>query len=228
MTDVSESVIAERKFYSGKINEKDVVLVFSMCGKVATSITASTLVSKFEVDFILFTGVAGAVDPELDVGDVVVGNSFYQHDVDASPLFPRFEIPLSGKSVFKPNSNTVEKATNSVSAFLTSINTEIESNTLNKFSIFSPNCYVGAIASGDRFIKDAKEHEQIKHDKHQTLAVEMEGAAVAQVCEDHKIDYIVIRTISDKADHSSPVDFSAFLTEIASPYSSGIVKKFFQ
>src|SRR3954451_16051531 len=78
-----ETTIAERIYYEGRINDTEVVLVFSRWGKVASASTTTTLINKFKVDFILFTGVAGAVSELLNIGDIVVGSGLYQHDMDA-------------------------------------------------------------------------------------------------------------------------------------------------
>jgi nucleoside phosphorylase len=90
----------QRTYHSGRLWGTPVVVVFSRWGKVAAATTATHLISEFGVGEILFTGVAGAAQPGLNVGDVVVGARFWQHDIDARPLFPRHEIPLLGRSSF--------------------------------------------------------------------------------------------------------------------------------
>ena len=84
--------------------------------------------------------------------------------------------------------------------------------------------YVGTIATGDQFISDAQHTANIMKEKPETVAVEMEGAAVAQVCNDYKIPFVVIRTISDKADHKSELDFPQFIDQVARHYSEHIVQ----
>src|ERR1700719_2936150 len=79
-----------RQYLQGTLYGKDVVLVFSRCAKVAAASTATTLIEVFGVDLVVFTGVAGATDPSLEVGDVVIGTSLIQHDLDPRPLFRRF------------------------------------------------------------------------------------------------------------------------------------------
>src|SRR3990167_6627014 len=90
-----ETHVGNREYIEGQINSIDVVLTFSRWGKVAASCTAATLIHKFNVDLVLFTGVAGAVHPLLNVGDVVIGDGHYQHDMDASPIFNKYQIPLT-------------------------------------------------------------------------------------------------------------------------------------
>ena len=100
--EVSEKVIkGMRSYYKGKLWGKEVVLVFSRWGKVASATTATHLITDFNVDEILFTGVAGAVNDALEIGDVVIGDALYQHDMDASPLLEPFEVPLLGKNTLR-------------------------------------------------------------------------------------------------------------------------------
>src|SRR5579862_9742959 len=90
-----------RQYLQGTLYGKDVVLVFSRCAKVAAASTVTTLIEVFGVDLVVFTGAAGAADPRLEIGDVVIGTSLVQHDLDARPLFPRFEVPLLGRVAFE-------------------------------------------------------------------------------------------------------------------------------
>ena len=219
-----EITIASRIYSEGKINNIDVVLVFSRWGKVASASTTTTLINKFNVDFILFTGVAGAINSDLNIGDIIVGNGLYQHDMDARPFFDQFQIPLTNTMIFMPQSTHVEMAKVAAKNFLDKIDTILSRDTLERYSIFNPKVYIGYIASGDKFISDPKNHTDLTVTH--TLAVEMEGAAVAQVCEDHSVPYIIIRTISDKADHSASIDFQLFIGQIACKYSLGIVRQY--
>lgn len=223
-----ETIIGNRNYIEGKINNTEVVLVFSRWGKVASASTTTTLINKFAVDFVLFTGVAGAVDNQLNIGDIVIGNGLYQHDMDARPLFDQFQIPLTTNIIFEPKAIDIEKLEKAAKVFVNKIETLFTKDLLTRFSIFKPSVYLGLIASGDQFISDPNIHENLNfiHKNTKTLAVEMEGASVAQVCDEHSIPYVIIRVISDKADHSAAIDFQAFISEIASKYSSGIVKEY--
>jgi adenosylhomocysteine nucleosidase len=89
-----------RQYLQDTAYGKDVVLVFSRCAKVAAASTVTTLIEVFGVDLVVFTGVAGAMDPDLEVGDVVIGTLLVQHDLDARPLFRRFEVPLLDQVAF--------------------------------------------------------------------------------------------------------------------------------
>lgn len=223
----SETEIAGRKYYSGDLYGIDTVLVFSRWGKVAASIATTTLITKFNVEFIVFTGVAGAISDVLNIGDVVVADSLVQHDMDARPLFNRFQVPLSGKDRFLSDSRAVSVMKDASDVFLNSITRSFSEDRLTVFNISSPRTYVGTVGSGDQFVSDPQKVSDLRASINGLMCVEMEGAAVAQACEEHNIPFIVVRTISDKADHSAAVDFTQFIEEIASNYSNEIVKNFF-
>lgn len=216
----------ERSYYFSKQENIDLFLVYSRVGKVSASSTATTLIEKYGVDYIVFTGVAGAVDQSLNIGDIVLGKNTYQHDMDARPLFPRFEVPLTGSSLFEANKQEINLASQAIQNFISNIKNYLVADFLNQFNIETPKLYVGTIATGDQFIKDPLHHDGLKINGENVLAVEMEGAAVAQVCKEHNVPYIIIRTISDKADHSAVINFQSFITNIASHYSSGIVQEY--
>ena len=137
-------------------------------------------------------------------------------------------ISLTSTIVFEPKTADVEKVKLAAERFVDQISTTFNNDVLLQYSIFKPSVHTGLIASGDKFISDPKNHEDLsfKRNDEKTLVVEMEGAAVAQVCEDYRIPYIVVRTISDKADHSAVIDFQSFISNVASQYSSGIVKEY--
>lgn len=223
----NEELIANRVYSAGKIDNTDVVLVFSNWGKVASASTATTLIQHFGCDFVIFTGVAGALASDLNIGDIVVGSEMVQHDMDASPIFPKCEIPLTGVTFFKVEEKNAAAAVDAAQAFLSKVDEKIGRNTLSQFFISKPAVRLGLIATGDQFIKNKADHSGLKfiEDK-QPLAVEMEGAAVAQVCHDNKVPFVIFRTISDKADHSAHIDFGAFINQIAGQYASGVVEEF--
>lgn len=222
------TLIGGREYISGKLFGKNAVVVFSRWGKVAAAATAATLITKFHVQCILFTGVAGAVNSHLNVGDVVIGTEVYQHDMDAAPLFPKREIPYLGVNCFKSDSKLFELASDATkSFFLHSFSKVFESALLKTFSIENPKIHYGLIASGDQFISDGEKMQALEKEVPGTLAVEMEGASVAQVCFEHEVPFVIIRTISDRADHAAPVDFSKFVSEVATHYSMGIVREIF-
>jgi adenosylhomocysteine nucleosidase len=190
--------------------------------------TATLLLESYQVETILFTGVAGAVHPSLDIGDIVVCSGAYQHDMDARPIYDRFQIPLSDTVVFEPREEDIERATNATNRFLTNIGSRLSTHILSKFSIFEPSVSSGLVATGDQFVSSKEKHEDISlsFNGKETYAVEMEGAAVSHICNEFSVPCIIIRTISDKADHSAQVNFHEFIEEVASYYSQNIVREF--
>jgi adenosylhomocysteine nucleosidase len=217
--------VGMREFHKGTLWGAPVVLVFSRWGKVAAATTVTTLINRFNVDRILFTGVAGAADPALERGDVVVASNLYQHDMDARPLFPRFTIPLLGKTAFTTDlllRNTVLAAARKFVA--RDLTKHVAPEVLQAFGICRPMAIEGVIASGDKFFASAAELHRVKRELPAVDCVEMEGAAVAQVCHEYGVPCAVVRIISDSADETAPVDFPRFTRQVAGPYSFGILR----
>jgi len=224
--DIAKEVeIGNRLYIQGKMYENNVVLVFSRWGKVAAASTTTTLINKFNCSSIIFTGVAGAVDSSLNIGDIVLGSSLYQHDLDARPLYKQFQIPLTSKSFIKATYQ-LDKFEETIKHFLVNIREFVPEQFLRNFSIANPILKKGIIASGDQFINSPLQHSNLNRNEIPVLAVEMEGAAVAQVCDDYNIPFVIIRTISDKSDSNSPIDFKSFVETVAGPYSVGIINNF--
>jgi adenosylhomocysteine nucleosidase len=204
-----------REYTAGQLWEIDAVCVLSRIGKVAAAMTASILVEKFGVTHIVFTGVAGSGDINVRVGDVVVAETLVQHDMDASPLFPRFHIPLTGQSHIATDRELTRRLATAAHGYL-----QNEGN--------GAQLHRGLIASGDQFINKRIQVGAIKDALPDLLAVEMEGAAVAQVCFELGIPFSVIRTISDNANEDAAIDFMQFVQTVASRYAFGILKNFCQ
>jgi adenosylhomocysteine nucleosidase len=208
---------AGRAFWLGELHGQPVVLALSRIGKVAAATTATTLIEAFGVQRLIFTGVAGGIGPGVQVGDVVVAQEFVQHDMDASPLFPRYEIPLYGRERFACDALLVRVLLDATRCGLQQLG-------------LPATVHQGLIASGDRFVSAAEEarllHATLSEAGHAPLAVEMEGAAVAQVCHDYGIPYAAMRTISDRADDAAHVDFPKFVSEVASRYALAILDDF--
>ncbi len=226
----SEIKVASRIFSTGFIKNQPVVLVFSRWGKVAAASTASSLIHHFGVDEILFTGVAGALDPKLNIGDVVLGNKMYQHDMDASPFLEPFEIPYLKARFFEPDKNHLARAVLALENLLTKsqLDSIFSPDVWEKFNLERPKWTLGDIASGDRFINGEEEKTGLQKKLPEVKCVEMEGAAVAQVCHEHQIPWTIIRIISDAANQHSHVDFQSFIKEIAAQYSREIIKQYFE
>ncbi len=204
----SRSIIAGREFFRGRLHGQEVVLVLSRIGKVAAAATAVTLIERFGVTAIVFTGVAGGLGPGVRVGDVVVADAFLQHDLDASPLFPRHEVPLYGQSRFATDPALTARLAQAAGEALP-----------------EARLHRGLIVSGDRFVATTAEARALQGELPDALAVEMEGAAIAQVCHDYGLPYAAVRTISDRADDEAHGDFLRFVQEVASHHSAAIVAR---
>ena len=230
LTNKEEINFGGRIYYKGLLNGVESVVVFSRWGKVAAATTVTSLIVKFNVTELVFTGVAGAIDPKLNIGDVVVGKRFFQHDMDSRPLMKRFEIPLLGVEYFECNPNKIKQTQEIISRFIESeyYNQIIDKEDLVKFKISKPRLFIGDIASGDKFFSDTKEKESLTSILPSVLCVEMEGAAVAQVCYEYNIPYVIIRTMSDVADENAKLDFHSFVKSISSKYSIEIIKMYFE
>lgn len=229
MTDVREHMAGMRTYYSGLLNGKEAVVVFSRWGKTAAAATATTLILEFGVTELVFTGVAGAIDGKLKIGDIVVADRLIQHDMDARPLMPRYEIPLLGKTYFDCDRSLKEKAMLAVRSLTDNkhLHEVISDSALQQFGIQHPEIYTGDIASGDKFFADNDSKQTLSALLPDVRCVEMEGAAVAQVCYEYGIPFVVIRTISDTADEHSEMDFQAFINSVSSKYSRQIIRNMF-
>jgi adenosylhomocysteine nucleosidase len=217
----------QREYWLGQLWEIDAVCVLSRIGKVAAAMTATTLVEKFGVTHILFTGVAGAGDKTVQVGDIVVAESLVQHDMDASPLFPRFEVPLTGLTHFPGDQRMNARLLEAAHAFLDEdFEDAIDDGEKAVFKLSRPRIHRGLIASGDQFIKDREHINGLNAGLPGLVAVEMEGAAVAQVCYELNLPCAVMRTISDNANENAATDFMRFVKSVAARYALSIVRRF--
>lgn len=218
--------IGMRDFVQGSLWGTDSVCVLSRIGKVATATTATSLIEHFKVTHIVFTGVAGSASAEVKRGDIVIAESLVQHDMNAEPLFPRFEIPLLGLSRFVSHKDLADRLSHAATCFVEKdfqkIIDEVDRASLN---LDIPRVHRGLIASGDQFIHQATKIAELKLLLPELLAVEMEGAAVAQVCFEFGLPFSVIRTISDNANENSAMDFVHFIEKIASRYAFHIIKR---
>lgn len=178
-------------YYEGTLHGKSVIYCKSGVGKVNAAVCTQILLD-LGADCVLFTGVAGAVDPQLNIGDIVVSTSCVQHDMDCSPLgFARGTIPFHPRSEFPADERLIELASAASER------------------LFSGRSLKGKVLSGDQFIA-SRETVKLLHETLQGACAEMEGASVAQVCDMNETPFVIIRSMSDKADGSAHVNFSEF------------------
>ena len=223
MPDEQRVCVAGRDFWQGHWQGRPVVAVLSRIGKVAAATTATALIERFGVSQVVFTGVAGGLGDGVCVGDVVLADSFVQHDMDASPLFPRHEVPLYGRSRFAADARLSADLAQAVRHVLARVAVHVGEEAVAEFGLISPQLHTGLIASGDRFVSTTGESRALRQALPEALAVEMEGAAVAQVCADYGVPFAAVRTVSDRADDDAHADFSRFVRAVASRYSLAVL-----
>lgn len=225
MPDEQKTVVAGREFWLGHWHGHEVVAVLSRIGKVAAATTATTLIERFGVTRMVFTGVAGGLAPHVHVGDVVVAREFIQHDMDASPLFPRHQVPLTGMTRFPADALLSDALADAAPLALDDMRRSLPRSEWMSLDLATARVHQGLIASGDRFVSQTLESQALQRDLPDALAVEMECAAIAQVCHDYDVPLAAVRTISDRADDAAHVDFPRFIQTIASRYSVAVLDR---
>lgn len=186
--------VATLTFYEGVLQGVEVVLVRSGIGKVNAAMCAQILIDRFGVEAIINSGVAGALHPDLEVGDIVLATEVMQHDIDAS-IFgdPRGTIPGLEDSIFMTDSRFLEACCQEKTDY---------------------KIVKGRIVTGDQAVGDSKTKEFL-YNQFDGYCVEMEGGAIAHVCHLNGIPFMIIRAISDKANEEVEVDYNAFLHDSA-------------
>ncbi len=225
MPDEQKTVVAGREFWVGHWHGHEVVAVLSRIGKVAAASTATTLIERFGVSRMVFTGVAGGLAPQVNVGDVVVAREFIQHDMDASPLFPRHQVPLTGMTRFPADAVLSNALAGAAPLAMQDMLATLPPAEWLNLDLANAQVHQGLIASGDRFVSQTVESQALQRELPDALAVEMECAAVAQVCHDYGVPLAAVRTISDRADDAAHVDFPRFIQSIASRYSVAVLDR---
>ena len=209
MNNVQEKTIYELKFYEGTINNKNIVLVESGVGKVNAARTTQVLIDNYKIDAVINVGSAGSANQELQIGDIVIGKTLVQHDFDITAFgHPKGYISNVGEKI-KSDENLIK-----------SMEQTIENLQNKEFKI-----KMGTIASGDIFCTEPKMKEKIR-DKFNADAIEMEGAAIAQVCKLDNVPVLVIRSISDSPNGNNNITFEQYL-ETASKRCAEILSQFF-
>ena len=228
LENVSEELAGKKTVYSGTLNKQKVVVVFSGWGKVAAATTSTMLIERFAITQLIFTGVAGGISNNLNIGDIVIGTSFVQHDMDCAGVMgiKRFEIPLLSLTEISSTPLLQKRAKHAAQQYLTNdLVSNVSQKELDQLNVRSPKIHAGLIASGDQFINSTEKQQELLEALPNLLAVEMEGAAVAQVAHEYELPFVVIRIISDKADDDSVIDFPRFIKQVASHFTAGIIKR---
>lgn len=199
--------IAGREIHYGQLEGLPVALVLCGCGKVNAAFSATLLAGHAEVDKILVTGISGGLAEGLKVGDVVIGDSFVQHDMDTRPLFPLHEIPFEGFSVIGSDPELRHLLTGAARSMLASARPQ---------GLEEARVFEGLVVSGDQFLSSTEARNRVLENLPKACAVDMESAAIAQVCRAADLPLGVMRVISDSADGSAHIDFAKFVEESAS------------
>ena len=204
MINISEETIGWLTFFKGKFYDEDIVFVQSGVGKVNAAMTATILITRYNVDKVIFSGVAGSLDRKVKVGDVVIGTEMIQHDADATEFgYEIGQIPQMDEWKFKSAPKLLEKSKNIKN---------------DKFELF-----FGRILTGDQFISKKDEKKRLG-EKFEALCVDMESAAVAQVCYRLNTDFLILRSISDSLTDESGMEYDVFV-ELAANNSKEILKE---
>ncbi len=200
MSDVEEVEVAGITYYKGILCDKEVLLLKSGIGKVNAAISTTIAIEKFGAKKIIFTGVAGGANPEYNIGDIVISKDLIEHDFDTSDL-DGDELTILVKGYDKNYYPADE--------FLVNL-AKISAN-----SVITENAvYIDTIATGDQFVGQNDKVKAI-HNKFNAGAIEMEGASVAHVALMYKVPFVIIRSLSDKADSDALVDFPKFVSKAA-------------
>lgn len=184
---------ANMEFSSGKLWEKEVVVVTCGIGKVNAAVCTQILIDDFKVHKVINVGVAGGIGEAIVPGDVVIAENLVQHDMDTTIFGDKCgQIPRLNTFDFKCDAELISAAKRACS------------------NIESHKSFTGRIVTGDQFIADVEKIRWLKSE-FGALACEMEGGSIAQVCYLNSIPFVVIRSISDNANTGAHMDFANFV-----------------
>lgn len=193
MEDAVVKKFAGMTFYEGKLCGKETVVVQSGIGKVNAAICTQVLADRFGVKAVINTGIAGSLDADIDIGDIVISTDAVEHDMDAS-IFgdPLGQVPRMDTFSFPADEELVQKAV----AANEEANPDIRT-------------FTGRVVSGDQFVSSGEVKERLVN-LFGAKCTEMEGAAIAHAAYLNQISCVIIRAISDKADNSATMDYPVF------------------
>ena len=206
MTEVTVVTVAKMDFYDGKLGEKPVVVVRCGIGKVNAALCVQILADRFGVTHVINTGIAGSLNAELDIGDILISKDVVHHDVDVRIFgYPLGEVPQLGVREFLADANMAQLALR--------LCAEVNSGIRGK---------IGRVVSGDQFISDGAVKDHLIREFAGDCA-EMEGASIAQGAWLNGLPFVIIRAISDKADNSAEMDYPTF-ERAAAQHSAKLVQ----
>ena len=203
---IEEKKIRDLTYYEGINNGKEYIIIKGGIGKVNAARTTQMLIDKFNLEYIVNIGSAGSLNDDLDIGDIVIGKYLVQHDFDTTAFGDEKGYITGVGKIFESNEELVKK----YSRYVQENNLEYQAK-------------VGTIASGDIFLTEKAMKEKIKSE-FDADCVEMEGAAIAQICTLNNVPFIVIRSISDKPNGSNQMDYDKF-ADLASKRCADLITK---
>lgn len=217
---------AGRTFIFGDLWGVRVVVVFSRWGKVAAASTATELIVSHGVSRLVLCGIAGGLSPRVRRGDIVVADALVQHDLDASPFFPPTVVPLTGVREFKADpamSSAIEQASGKFLA--DDLSRAARSEHVAALPPGPRRVIRGVVATGDQVIMSESARRGVLERVPAALGVEMEGAAVAQVCHEHALPFACVRAISDGAGDAGVHEIRPFFDGLAGVYTAGVLAR---
>ena len=191
--------IGERNFYKGTHEKHELILVQSGLGKVNAAVVSTLLIEKFECEFLLFSGVAGGIDPGIEIGEVIIADTLIQYDYGT--------LKKGEMLPFRPGSIPTTKPTNKIEY-------NLDPKIKHEIRASLPDVRMGKLLTGDLFLQ-CKDKRKELFEKYGAQAIDMEGAALAQVAEQFGIQVVVVRCLSDLAGADSQKLSSKFLNKAA-------------
>jgi adenosylhomocysteine nucleosidase len=214
---------AGREFHSGQRDGRELVLVCSPPGAVAAAITATLLIERFGAEAIVSTGVAGGLHPRVRIGDVVVARELLRRDALDAPLFVRTDAPADGRARLLTDPELGGALLDAARAAL-----EVErialTGSLALLGIAVPQVHEGLVLGGEVAVASEAERSALVHERPDALAVESDGAALAEVCHDFDLPFALLRCIADRADEQAPGDRRRFVAQVAGPLAAAVVR----
>lgn len=224
MRNSSRQRIAGTDYGTGYLKSKRVVIASSGWGKVAAALSATALILHYGVRSVILIGVAGAARKNLRIGDIIIAKSLVQYDLDARPIFSKHVVPNLGKAQLETSPVLRKAALVAARKFARALPAEgVPEHIARLFETRPPRVFEGIVATGDTFVGDLRTLCRIRTSVGGVYCVEMEGAAVAQVCTAFHIPFVVVRVISDKAGADAREEFSASISDMAGYFSQGII-----
>lgn len=213
-------------FHRGLLTDFPVVLGRSGWGKVAAAAHTQFMIDYFEIDKILFIGVAGGLSPYIHRGDIVVATEVVQHDFDARPFFSQGEIPILRLCKIKSTQRLCETAYRACTTLVQQFKLYLNPTELTELGVQELAVHKGLVLTGDQIIFDPTKKTELLTLFPEALSVDMESAAIAQVCHTLGVQFAVIRIISDTADKHGEYKFSDFINRFVNRFTKPIVQNF--